>query len=141
MAAIHESKTTPARSPWAVFLLVLILCLAPVFGVGGFRNGFTYWNALPVVVAFGVLAVFGLRPAASTFAAVTIGFTELFHFAWFGDWGGTATSSSTSAILFVFIPFWSILFGLIAAFVAWLVARFARRTTPRSPFSPRRHRE
>ena len=136
-----NSKPEASKRPWWAFPAAFVLCLTPIFLVGGFSSGFTYWNAAPVAMAFALLAAFGDNRFTGTFAVVAIGFTELMHIAWIGDLGDTATGSSTSGLIFIFLPFWSVLFGLIAVFVAWIISRFAPRTAPRSASQQRRHLE
>jgi len=58
-----------------------------------------------------LLAAFAL----SAFSLVVALFVALAHLAWTFDWGGTATGSSTSALMFIFLPPWSIVFGVVAA--------------------------
>ena len=131
----ESAPPPPTRWSWPLLLVGFVVCVTPIILVGGFRDGFTYWNCLPVVLALVVLVVSRQGVAARTFAAVSVGFSILVHLAWAGDWGGTATGSSTSGLIFIFIPFWSIIFGVVASLIAWLVCRFA----PRSSSTSHRH--
>src|SRR6185369_6621462 len=110
------------------FLLVVALV---VYAEGSF-SAFTIWSALPVAIGFGVLWI-GLRSRGATaagciaFAVSVTVLVALFHLAWLFDWGSIASSSSTSALAFIFIPFWVILFAGIVALVAWVVGRVVLR--------------
>ena len=110
------------------FLLVLALV---VYAQGSF-SGFTIWNALPVAIGFGVLRI-GLRSRGATagaciaFAISVTVLVALFHLAWLFDWGSIATGSSTSAVAFIFVPFWVIFFAGIIGLVAWGVGRVVLR--------------
>jgi len=121
------------------FLLSLpyLLVVALIVRAQGSFDGFTVWNCFPVAVAFGAL-VGGLRfrgPRAVAFIAFSVVaalLPALFHLAWLFDWGGTATGSSTSALAFIFVPFWVGVFAVVVAAVAWGVARcFHRRAVPK----------
>ena len=95
-------------------------------------SGFTFWNALPIVLGLGVLLAARRSHLATivgcaTFAIAATLLVVLFHLAWFFDWGGTATSSSTSALAFIFVPFWACIFASIVASLAWVVMRLVRK--------------
>ncbi|MDB6135834.1 MAG: hypothetical protein JWM59_4077 [Verrucomicrobiales bacterium] len=106
------------------FLLVAAL----VVHVSGSFSGTALWNALPVGMGFGALQA-GLssrRAMAAGCIAFAVSITllvALFHLAWLFDWGGTATGSSTSAVAFMFVPLWAVLFAGIIGLVAWGVGK------------------
>src|SRR6185369_5193116 len=110
------------------FLLVVALV---VYAEGSF-SAFTIWNALPVAIGFGVLLI-GLRSRGATaagciaFAVSVTVLVGIFHLAWLFDWGRLATGSSTSALAFILLPFWVIVFAGIIGLVAWGVARIVLR--------------
>ena len=110
------------------FLLVVALV---VYAEGSF-SAFTIWNALPVAIGYGVLWI-GLRSRGATaagciaFAVTVTVLIALFHLAWLFDWGSIATSSSTSALAFLFVPIWAIVFATIIGLVAWGVGRVVLR--------------
>ena|SRR5260221_5163381 len=82
-------------------------------------NAFALWNLLPVIlVVIGAITAARGRPKARAlrnlvmFACATIlAVVALPHLAWHFDLGGVGTGSSTSALIFLFIPIWSILIG------------------------------
>ena len=112
------------------FLLVVALV---VYAEDSF-SGFTIWNALPVAIGFGVLWI-GLRSRDATavgciaFAVSVTVLVVLSHLAWLFDWGSIASSSSTSGLVFIFFPFWEILFAGIIALIAWVVGKVVLRRT------------
>ena len=55
------------------------------------------------------------RYAAYAFSAIAIAVHAFFFIGWIVDHGSMATGSSTSALIFVFIPFYSIAAGCIAS--------------------------
>ncbi len=111
------------------FLLVIALIVVAQESF----SGFTLWNAFPVVLGFGGLQI-GLRSRRAakmgciTFAALATIPVALFHLAWLLDWGGIATSSSTSALAFIFVPIWTLVFAGVTGAVAWGIARFIYRS-------------
>jgi len=116
----------------AILSVPFLLVVAFVVYAEGSVSVFTIWNALPVAIGFGVLLI-GLRSRGAT-AAICIAFAvsvtalvETFHLAWLFDWGRLATGSSTSALAFILLPFWVIVFAGIIGLVAWGIARIVLR--------------
>jgi len=116
----ESTSRASARWSWPLSFAGFLVCLVPIFYVGGFRDSFTYWNCLPVAIAFIVLLVSRQSTPARAFALVSAGITVFMHLAWIGDWGGITTGSSTSGLIFIFIPAWSVAFGIVASFIARL---------------------
>jgi len=81
------------------------------------------WNLMPLALAMATVlrrtAVRRLTWSAVAFAGVTTLMIAFTHAAWVFDWGGTQTGSSTSGLVFLFSPIYSILLGT----VAWAVTR------------------
>ena len=117
----------------AILAIPFLLVVALVMHAQGSFSVFAIWNALPGALSFGMLLL-GLRsrrPAAVgcfAFAGSVTLPLALFHLAWLFDWGGTATGSSTSALAFIFIPFWACVFGAIIGAVAWGISRVVCRS-------------
>jgi|SRR6185436_4377565 len=117
----------------AILSIPFLLVVALVIYTEGF-DLFTIWNALPVAIGFSVL-VSGLRSRGAitvgciAFAVSVTVLVALFHLAWLFDWSRLASSSSTSALAFIFFPFWEILFAGIIGLVAWGVARVVLKRT------------
>lgn len=102
--------------------------LAPaifVFVVEGFFNPFAYWNNAPILFAYFVFRYTGQGefeiPLAGTlaFSILTVGIIVLAHMAWFFNWGNTATGSSTSGLIFIFIPIYALIAGLVGLLIGW----------------------
>ena len=112
----------------AILSVPFLLVIALVVYVERSFIVFAIWNALPVAIGFGVLST-GLRSRGATtvgciaFAVSVTVLVALFHLAWLFDWGSLATSSSTSALAFIFFPFWEIVVAGIIGLVAWGVGR------------------
>lgn len=105
------------KNPWRNSLyLFMALAAALVIGVEGATNPFTVWNVLPLLLAGVVVhrsadkvgSGGSIRPSVSGtacgFAMAVVAVLSLGHLAWLFDWGGTATGSSTSALLFLVLP-------------------------------------
>jgi hypothetical protein len=97
-------------------------------------DGFVFWNLVPFVAASGCTELivrlkggaWAGMPISSKVCAIcaAIGFDWLpifFFIAWVADLGGTHTGSSTSALALIFVPMWSLVFGIVGA-VAGLLA-------------------
>jgi len=128
-----SSNREPAGTRKAILSVPFLLVVALVVYTEGF-NRFTIWNALPVAIGFGVL-VNGLRSRGANavgciaFAVSVTALVAFSHLAWLFDWGSIASSSSTSGLVFIFFPFWEILFAAIIALITWVVGRVVLRRT------------
>lgn len=84
---------------------------------------FVAWNCVPAAIGIWALSSTRMRTplrfaGALGFALVATILPALFHFAWIIDWQGTASGSSTSALAFIFVPPWTLVFGCVAALAA-----------------------
>ena len=108
----------------------LVICSAIVVITEGVKpNLFTVWNLLPVIYCY-LLFRKAISNSSITMIGGSVGFALtgipllLFvHAAWFFDWEGTKTGSSTGGLIFVFIPIYSIIVGGIGYLVGWLIAK------------------
>jgi hypothetical protein len=112
-----------------------VLAAALVLYVNGTLSGFAVWNLLPIGLGALVLgmAARGAGPRSSAFryfAVVATFIPLLAHLAWVFDWGGTATGSSTSALIFIFLPAWAIAIGAAAGILRWAIARVQTANGP-----------
>jgi hypothetical protein len=113
--------------------LCLVLVVALVVWVEGATNPFTVWNILPLLLAwFMVRRAAGRSPqhrspqegragAAAAFTLAVVAVVGTAHLAWVFDWHGTATGSSTAALIFVVLPVLAVLAGALA----WAVVKLA----------------
>ena len=113
---------------------VALIALATVVGalvlfVEGV-DAFAFFNLGPVllVIAAAVLVYrtgagqwvdLGVPLVCAGFAI--LGLVAFAHLAWHFDWAGTATGSSTSGLLFLFLPMWAMLVGGVVTGVTWLL--------------------
>lgn len=129
----------PQASPAMTFQMRTLLLSLPflaaialvVYAEGQF-SGFMVWNTLPIAVGLGVflLARRSSKAAMAACAAFAVSATLLvvaFHLAWFFDWGGTASGSSTSALAFVFVPLWAYVLAGAIGLLVWGVVRAAHK--------------
>jgi hypothetical protein len=100
-------------------------------------NVFTLWNCIPLL-----LAAITLIPAATRsphahrrlrdlwvrigLAGAILGSTLCVYFTWKFNWWNTRTGSSTSGLIFIFAPLWTLCSGLIGLGAGW----FAQRLVP-----------
>ena len=99
------------------YLILIILGSFLIFSEGVSINIFTAWNLTPLIVSFALYS-YAKKKGKHLFGAY--GFligsmlvSGYIHLAWMFDWGGTATGSSTSALIFIFIPVYSVIAGLM----------------------------
>jgi len=82
---------------------------------------FTIWNMLPLIISL-ILYKYGQKQEIKIYGAYgfLIGgmiLSGYFHMAWFFNWDGIKTGSSTSGLIFIFIPIYSLIPGGIGYFV------------------------
>jgi hypothetical protein len=103
-------KTTPF---WPFLVVVALIAVAE-----GPLNPFWIWNAIPVPLGYALLRRArrrSFRPAPEiAFIALSCGLLVFAHAAWAFDWGRTATGSSTSALIFIFLPIYAVALGGLA---------------------------
>ncbi|MGH8281618.1 MAG: hypothetical protein ACRERZ_05445 [Gammaproteobacteria bacterium] len=112
----------------ALLTIPFVLAVALIVYVEGSFSGFWIWNALPVALGFGILLAgrhsrLAIAVGCTAFAASATLLVILFHLALLFDWGGTASSFSTSALAFIFVPIWACIFAGIAGLLAWGIIR------------------
>lgn len=107
--------------------LLFLLFVIFVFCVGGF-DSFTLLNCVPIILSYlairyipwrrkslkRIMLVFG-------FSIFSTGLTIFVYLAWTFDFFAMATGSSTSGLIFLFLPAYSIVFGLFGALIGWVV--------------------
>jgi hypothetical protein len=107
-------------------------------------NVFTLWNCIPLLLAAGTKVTAATRsPHAHRrlrdlwvrigLAGAILGSTLCALFSWKFDWWNIRTGSSTSGLIFIVIPLWSLLSGLVGLGVGW----FAQRLIPNRVHSTR----
>jgi hypothetical protein len=100
-------------------------------------NIFTLWNCIPLLIAAITLIPAAIRSPHNHrrlrdlwvrigLAGAILGSTLCIYFSWKFDWWNARTGSSTSGLVFIVIPLWSLLSGLVGSGVGWL----AQRLTP-----------
>jgi hypothetical protein len=91
---------------------------------------FLLWNSAPMLTALSLTLLtrasgLGFRLAVYGFALGTGSVTLYYHLLWAFDVGGVTTRSSTSSLIFVWIPVYATVFGLILAAPAGLIGYIA----------------
>jgi hypothetical protein len=101
-------------------------------------NVFTLWNCIPLLLAAVMLIPAAIQsPQANRrlrdlwvrigLAGAILGSTLCVYFTWKFNWWDARTGSSTSALIFIFAPLWTLFSGLIGLGVGW----FAQRLIPK----------
>ncbi len=99
----------------AFYITLIILAIFVYVSEGVSFNAFTAWNMLPLIISY-FLYLAPTKKGTSLYGAYgfLIGSMLLsgyIHMAWLFDWGGTKTGSSTSGLIFIFIPIYSLVSG------------------------------
>jgi hypothetical protein len=66
----------------------------------------------------------GIGAPAVAFSVVTLVVVAVTHLAWYFDWGGAQTGSSTAGLAFLVIPFWSAGLGALSFMITLLAPTF-----------------
>ena len=85
--------------------------------VEGFLNPFWLWNSLPFGLGLGLLDRAKKNeksPLPAVGFSIGAGVLSLFvHWAWLFDWREMATGGSTSGLIFLFLPLYSLIPGAL----------------------------
>jgi hypothetical protein len=113
------------------FLLISACLLIYIFE-GVLLNPFAIWNMVPLILGYWVLKA-GLINNSNSILYPSIGFaigclvtTFFFHLTWFFDLGETKTGSSTSGLIFIFIPVFALIVGAVFALSGFIMAKLFR---------------
>jgi hypothetical protein len=97
-------------------------------------NPFIFWTCLPLYISYyfvnkaardeSVKKLF----AAYGFMAVSIIFSIFYHITWYIDWQETRTGSSTSALIFVWLPIYSVILGFMGYALGHLTGILLKKT-------------
>ena len=120
-----------------ILISFLLLCSIFILASEGVNPGiFTLWNLLPIVIGYFVLKYSFVNRTSFVsslpgfgYLILGIGFSLLTHAAWLFDWGETQTGSSTSGLMFIFIPVFSIVFGGAGFIVGGILHRLLQKQT------------
>jgi len=112
-----------------VFYSILALMAASIYFLEGISfDLFTIWNITPLLVS---LLIYErgrklARPArlwrTYGFLLGSIALSGYVHLAWFFDWGRMKTGSSTSGLIFIFLPIYAFIVGGIGYFIGKRIA-------------------
>ena len=102
-----------------VSLNILIITAVILYFLADFLlNPFIVWTSLPLYISyFFINAAIKHESKKKLFAAygfmtVSIIFSIFYHITWYIDWQQTRTGGSTSALIFVWLPIYSVVLGL-----------------------------
>lgn len=118
---------TSARRIWAIFFILLAVLIYYLEGIA--FNPFAVWNASPLLISY-YLVNKGLsinsKPVMIGFVVYTVfslGILLFGHFAWYFDWQGTQTGSSSSGLIFIFLPVYAVILGGTGYLFGWLAGK------------------
>ena len=100
-------------------IALLILALGMYILEGILLNLLIIWVLLPLYIGYSIIRkAWRINSSKKLeqgygFLIVSVGFSYLYHFAWFFDWGGTKTASSTSALIFIWFPGYAVILGCV----------------------------
>lgn len=135
MGFFEERRSSGPRrtGPVAVAAFPLLLVAATSADASDIWGSvvFSLWSAAPVALGL-LLSLAGprspRRPSPTmAFLSGAAALTSAFHLAWIFDVSGTATSSSTSALAFIFVPVWAVIAGAVVAALAFGFSVFRRK--------------
>ena len=107
-------------------LVVIVFGLYVLEGI--LINPLIAWTALPVYIGYSTIRTAWKTQSTKKlhqgygFLIFSVFFSYLYHFAWFFDWDGTKTGSSTSALIFVIFPVYVVILGYLGYFLGSLTA-------------------
>ena len=146
---ISVMAVTKGREPFPFVAASLAVACAAVASVEVFAmaNGtgrklgvalFVLWNCTPLLVAFKIAVATrtcrtSVRRAGYSFAAGAAGAVVFAHIMWAFDVGAIATSSSTSGLLFVFLPVYGAACGLALAAATGPIGHLVYLSRGRAP--------
>jgi len=119
--------------------LLLAATIGLYFLVGSLVNPFIFWTAMPIYLGYFLMSRTWKAPSikklymAWGFLGVSVGFSYLYHILWFFDIDQFQTGSSTSAIIFVFLPPVAVVLGLTGCLGGYLLALFIGKKQPLPP--------
>lgn len=124
--------TKPFTRAFRKKLYIGMVAVAASFYVleGILINPFIVWTVLPLYVALGLYSrseksnEISKLPAILGFLIFSLLPSYAYHIAWFFDIDGTQSSSSTSALIFVFFPIYCVLMGYVGYFAGIIYSWF-----------------
>ena len=113
--------------------LLIISCFFVYISEGVLFNPFAFWNMTPLLISYFVFKA-ALKNQSISISYSSIGFgigclliIVFFHLAWLFDWGETKTGSSTSGLIFIFIPIIAIISGVIFSVLGLIWGKLLKR--------------
>lgn len=115
------------RRAIGVYLVCGVVLAIVTAAIGSISVVAWLWNAGPVLGAT-LVCLFGSLPkrrpsTSAAFLLGTAGVTVAFHLAWLVDLQGFQTGSSTSGLIFIFVPFSAVGAGTVCAALAFAFGR------------------
>jgi len=89
---------------------------------------FSLWVLSPLIIIYVIAAIVGRNgnkrhiTAVKGYLIVVLPLMWFIHILWYFDINGTATSSSTSAIIFAVLPVYALILGAVAYLIGYIIA-------------------
>ncbi|MBW8192967.1 hypothetical protein K0504_18210 [Neiella marina] len=118
-------------------LIFLMLSLLTFVAMGSDANLFVLWNIAPIIlvaIVFNITVFKGfLKSSAFHMIVGTILLHSYFHSVMYFDIGKAATGSSTSALVYIYFPIYSVFFGgvvyLLSKSMKWVWVKVRNLTS------------
>lgn len=115
-------------------IILSIVAISFYFLAGVLINPFIFWTSLPLYISYSYLKSSNTKKSINKsygtfgFILLSLGFSYFYHFAWYFDWEGTKTSSSTSALIFIWFPIYAVILGYIGYLLGYILG-YVRKIT------------
>jgi hypothetical protein len=118
-----------------VTLIILCVTAGMMYYLAGIIfNPLIVWTALPLYLSYWFInsAVASNSDkklfAGYGFMLFSVLFSIFYHFTWYLDWQGTKTSSSSSALIFIWLPLYSVVLGFVGYGIGTFTAMLYQRS-------------
>ncbi len=115
-------------------LFILITTAVVLYLLAGILlNPFILWTSLPLYISYlfinKAVKLHSISKLISAygFMLFSVAFSVFYHITWYIDWQGTKTGSSTSALIFIWLPLYSVILGFIGYVLGKLAGRLYER--------------
>jgi hypothetical protein len=114
---------------YALLATAAFVVINMVYSISSFDMmalGFVLWNLAPCFLGYIIINQLEATSTPIGFVVGILAFTIFIHSSWMLDVAGFQTGSSTSALVFIFAPVYSVLLGLIGAGVGVVISKLAK---------------
>ena len=117
-----------------ISLSILIATAVALYFLAGISfNPLILWTSLPLYLSYLFVASASKSHSiqrlfsAYGFMLFGIAFSLFYHLTWYFDWQGTKTGSSTSALIFIWLPMYAVILGFVGYMLGHVVGKLYER--------------